>query len=83
MDLHSGFFQNHISCDDAQWLGITTPFGGLRYLKRSGQGLIGQSEELDEMLCRVLGHEMKEGKVEIYDLDKLNEIIMLLYDKSE
>ena len=63
MDLHSGFFQNHMSCDDAQWLGITTPFGGLRYLKRSGQGLIGQSEELDEMLFRVLGHEMKEGKV--------------------
>lgn len=27
--------------------------------------------------------QMKEGKVEIYDLDKLNEIIMLLYDKSE
>lgn len=26
---------------------------------------------------------MKEGKVEIYDLDKLNEIVMLLYDKSD
>ena len=27
--------------------------------------------------------QMKEGKVEIYDLDKLNEVIMLLADGSE
>ena len=63
MDLCSGFFQNHISTDDAIWLGITTPFRGMRFLKRSGQGLIGQSEELDELLCKVLGQEMKEKKV--------------------
>lgn len=63
MDLHSGFFQNHMSSEDYEWLGITTPFGGLRFLKRSGQGLIGQSEELDEMLYKVLGAEMKEGKL--------------------
>ena len=63
MDLHSGFFQNHMSEEDAQWLGITTPFGGLRFLKRSGQGLIGQSEELDEMLSKILGPEMMAGKV--------------------
>ena len=63
MDLHSGFFQNHMSEEDAQWLGITTPFGGLRFLKRSGQGLIGQSEEPDEMLSKILGPEMMAGKV--------------------
>ena len=63
LDLQSGFFQNHMSMEDAQWLGITTPFGGMRYLKRSGQGLIGQSEELDELLSKILGKEMKEGKV--------------------
>ena len=27
--------------------------------------------------------QQKEGKVQIYDLDKLNEIIALLYDKSD
>jgi hypothetical protein len=27
--------------------------------------------------------QMKEGKVQIYDLDKLNEIIMLLEDPAE
>ena len=62
MDLQSGFFQNHMSMTDAEWLGITTPFGGMRFLKRSGQGLIGQSEELDELLSKILGDEMKEGK---------------------
>lgn len=63
LDLQSGFFQNHMSMTDAEWLGITTPFGGTRFLKRSGQGLIGQSEELDELLSKILGPEMKEGKV--------------------
>lgn len=62
-DLHSGFFQNHMSPNAYQWLGISTPFGGMRFMKRSGQGLLGQSEELDELLSKVLGHEMKLGIV--------------------
>ena len=45
------------------YLGIMTPFGGLRVLARSGQGLLGQSEELDELLSKVLKDEMKEGIV--------------------
>ena len=60
MDLSSGFFQNHMNNEDASWLGITSPFGGMRFLRRSGQGLLGQSEELDEVLCKVLGPEMKD-----------------------
>ena len=48
-DLFNGFYQNHMSRKDAPWLGISTPFGGLRYMKRSGQGLISQSEEMDEI----------------------------------
>ena len=63
MDLHSGFFQNHMHENDAPWLGITTPFGGLRYMKRSGQGLLGQSEELDELLSKILAEEMASGIV--------------------
>ena len=39
-----------------------TPFSGLRVLARSGQGLLGQSEELDELLAKVLGEEIKEGR---------------------
>ena len=63
MDLFQGFFQNHISKADGQWLGISSPFGGLRFMRRSGQGLLGQSEELDELLSKVLCHEMKLGIV--------------------
>ena len=47
LDLHNAFFQNHMAEEDQQWLGIMTPFSGLRVLARSGQGLLGQSEELD------------------------------------
>ena len=61
MDLFQGFFQNHSAPEDAPWLGISTPFGGLRYVRRSGQGLLGQSEELDEMLSKVLSSEMQNG----------------------
>ena len=39
------------------------PFGGLRVLACSGQGLLGQSEELDKLLSKVLKDEMKEGIV--------------------
>ena len=60
-DLYQGFYQNHMSLDDAAWLGISTPFGGLRFLRRSGQGLIGQSEELDELLTKVIGPEIQAG----------------------
>ena len=63
MDLFQGFFQNQMHHQDGKWLGISTPFGGLRYMKRSGQGLLGQSEELDEMLSKVLSLEMQSGHV--------------------
>ena len=62
LDLYQGFYQNHMSSEDAPWLAISTPFGGLRYMKRSGQGLIGQSEELDELLSKVLREETTMGK---------------------
>ena len=63
MDLFQGFFQNHMSTQDGQWMGISTPFGGLRFMRRSGQGLLGQSEELDELLAKVLSLEIQSGFV--------------------
>ena len=47
--------------DDTKWLGVATPFGGIRYLKRSGQGLLGQSEELEDLLTKVLKEELQAG----------------------
>jgi hypothetical protein len=60
-DLHQGFFQNHMDPKDCAWLGIATPFGGIRFLRRSGQGLLGQSEELEELLTKVLKPELQSG----------------------
>merc|ERR1711867_227582 len=62
LDLHNAFFQIHMAEEDQQWLGIMTPFSGLRVLARSGQGLLGQSEELEELLAKVLGEDIKEGR---------------------
>ena len=63
MDLKSAFFQNHIDYEVLPYLGIMIPFGGLRVLTRSGQVLTGQSEELDELLSKILMDELKEGIV--------------------
>merc|ERR1711989_238698 len=69
IDLYNAFFQNHISKDDQQWLGIMTPFSGLRVLTRSGQGLLGQSEELDKLMAKVLGKDIKEGRATKIQVD--------------
>ena len=63
MDLKSAFYQNHMHLDAQPYLGLMTPFGGLRVLARSGQGLIGQSEELDELMSKILKVELTEGIV--------------------
>ena len=39
-----------------------TPYGGIRYFKRSIQGLLGQTEEQDELLARVLHKPLQAGK---------------------
>jgi len=60
-DLYQGFFQNHMAQEDSKWLGIATPFGGVRFMRRSGQGLLGQSEELEELLSKILKQELQQG----------------------
>ena len=60
-DLYNGYFQIKMSDKSIPWLGVQTPFGGLRAISRSGQGLLGQAEEFDEVLAKVLKEELKEG----------------------
>ena len=62
-DLHQGFFQNHLHKDAQKWCGILTPFGGLRFFKRGIQGLINQSEELDELLANIFNDMLTKGKL--------------------
>ena len=59
--LYNGYFQIKMSDKSIPWLGVQTLFGGLRVMSRSGQGLLGQAEEFNEVLSKVLGEELKEG----------------------
>ena len=60
-DLFNSYFQIPVRKKDWQWLGIRTPFKGIRVLTRSGQGLLNSESELDELIARVLGTELAEG----------------------
>ena len=60
-DLYNGYFQNQMSRNDIPWLGVQTPFGGLRVMARSGQGLAGMAEEFDELTAKILKDELKDG----------------------
>ena len=60
-DLYSGYFQNHMAKEAIPWMGVQTPFGGLRVVARSGQGLMGMAEEFDELLAKILKEELMEG----------------------
>ena len=60
-DLLNGYFQNKMAEDAIPWLGVQTPFGGLRVIARSGQGLAGMAEEFDELIAKVLKEELRDG----------------------
>ena len=62
-DLNNSFFQNHMARDALAWLGMITAFGGLRIMKRSSQGLVGQSEEikLKEGICAKITDDIYVG----------------------
>ena len=64
-DLKNSYFQIHVSKRDWCWLGVMTPFKGVRVLTRAGQGLLNSEAELDELLERVLGHHIASGICEI------------------
>ena len=53
-DLYNGYFQNHMASEALPWLGVQTPFGGLRVVARSGQGLMGMAEEFDELMAKII-----------------------------
>ena len=60
-DLFNSYFQIPVRKQDWQWLGVRTPFRGVRVLTRAGQGLLNSETELDELISRVLGSEILSG----------------------
>ena len=64
-DLHNSYFQIHVAKKHWCWLGVMTPFRGLRVLTRLGQGLLNSEGELDELLAIVLGDLLTKGICEV------------------
>ena len=62
LPIHVPKTDEHMSKQAIPWLGVQTPFGGLRVIARSGQGLLGMAEEFDELLSKVLKEELKAEK---------------------
>ena len=60
-DLNNSYFQLPVKKHLWSYLGIQTPFKGLRVMTRTGQGLLGSDVELGELLCRVLGEDISLG----------------------
>ena len=53
-DLYNGYFQLKMHESAIPWLGIQTPFGGMRVISRAGQGLMGMAEEFEELTSKIL-----------------------------
>ena len=68
-DLTKSFFQIPLSKSSIPYLGIVTPFKGLRVYTRSAMGMPGSSEFLKELLSRVFGQYLTEGFIVIKDDD--------------
>lgn len=62
-DMTSQFFQLPMKRSSIKYLGIITPFKGIRVYTRAAMGMPGSTEHLDELMYRVLGEMMYEGIV--------------------
>lgn len=62
-DMTSQFFQLPMKRSSMKYLGIITPFKGIRVYTRAAMGMPGSTEHLDELMYRVLGDMMYEGIV--------------------
>ena len=60
-DLNNSYFQLPVRKRLWGYLGIQTPYKGVRVMTRTGQGLLGSDVELGELLSRVLGQEISAG----------------------
>ena len=57
-DLTSSYFQVKVHKKFWKYMGIMTPYRGLRILTRLGQGLLNSDVHLEQVVTRVLGDEM-------------------------
>ena len=60
-DLTSSYFQVKVAKKFWGYLGIMTPYRGLRVMTRLGQGLLNSDVHLEQVVTRVLGDDMLAG----------------------
>ena len=62
-DMTKQFFQLPMAKESMKYLGVLTPYKGLRVYTRAAMGMPGSTEHLDELMSRVLGDLLQKGKV--------------------
>ena len=62
-DLTNAFYQIPLSKKSMKYCGVATPFHGVRVYALAAMGMPGSETALEELMCRVLGHLLEEGKV--------------------
>jgi hypothetical protein len=60
-DMFNSYFQIPMKKKLLGYLGIMTPFRGVKIISRAGQGLLNSDYELEQLLFRVLGDEILDG----------------------
>jgi hypothetical protein len=59
-DMTKQFFQLPMTKSSMKYLGVLTPFKGIRIYTRAAMGMPGSTEHLDELMSRVLGELMHQ-----------------------
>ena len=62
-DMTKQFYQMPMKKSSMKYLGVMTPFKGMRVYTRAAMGMPGSTEHLDELMYRVLGTLLEEGVV--------------------
>ena len=62
-DLLQSFYQIPLDKDSMKYCGVATPYKGIRVYTRSAMGMPGSETCLEELMSRVLGHLIQEGRV--------------------
>ena len=61
-DLCKAYFQIPLDKESMKYCGIVTPFKGVRVYVRAAMGMPGSECALEEVMCRVLGDMIQDGK---------------------
>ena len=62
LDLTKAYFQIPLDKDSMKYCGVVTPYKGVRVNVKAAMGIPGSDCALEEIMCRVLGDMIQNGK---------------------